>query len=569
MGRNGERIPERNARLPGGAGRERMNVASKEQNSGKFHLKWPWNAVIYVLLALVLRLFAIPVILALMSWNKKQQPNGPEEGYCLQRTHNRLARLVWAALFLVIGGACCALFLSQVGVDKTYWEMEDYVTLVVAGGIALGGIAGGLYEGYTDIRDACFPEKSRLAKSIRSQLPYPEEAPGVKELFAMVDDDIRENGQWFDRVAIGREWVLGDDASAISRIRAVFGRNEVIRRHASGRTQTRRIVELYILDDRRQVQVTGLRDPQELVAAMNCLQLRAPEAIFRPYRDYSDFVGKSDEEWERLERDYQARLALRQVEERARTQSSAQSDPHFVYTGVNGQRTSRFDRETVLKALAGLAEGEGIQLEPLEPIPVPGLGGTTLSALAAAQIGGEPTLTAKLNMAEGGARSFLRTVTREEAQGVFTQLLEARQAPGFEDISLWRALPGGGGGASQEGGRPSLTLTDRTGISRDYDTITRRDVELAGEGLASGKYTVVLLRLGARYLYLQAGDRTDSRVTVNAGRPDADMLRVFETKTTDRQAQAWLLELYDGRFSPDYSGWRDITKQLEKSLNKK
>ena len=35
----------------------------------------------------------------------------------------------------------------------------------------------------------------RLAKSIRSQLPYPDEAPPVEELFAMVDRDIQANGQ--------------------------------------------------------------------------------------------------------------------------------------------------------------------------------------------------------------------------------------------------------------------------------------------------------------------------------------------------------------------------------------
>ena len=53
------------------------------------------------------------------------------------------------------------------------------------------------------------------------------EAPPVEELFAMVDRDIQENGQWFGRVAIGEEWVFGDDVSAISRIRGVFPRDEI------------------------------------------------------------------------------------------------------------------------------------------------------------------------------------------------------------------------------------------------------------------------------------------------------------------------------------------------------
>ena len=62
--------------------------------------------------------------------------------------------------------------------------------------------------------------------------------------------------------------------------------------------------------------------------------------------------------------------------------------------------------------------------------------------------------------------------------------------------------------------RARLSISDRTGATRDYSSFTRRDVELAGEGLASGKYTVVALFAGPRYLYLKAGDQTDGRGTV-------------------------------------------------------
>ena len=60
--------------------------------------------VAYIILVVVFRLFAIPLILLIMWWNKKQQPDGPEEGYCLQRTRGRLTGLIWAAIFLVGGG---------------------------------------------------------------------------------------------------------------------------------------------------------------------------------------------------------------------------------------------------------------------------------------------------------------------------------------------------------------------------------------------------------------------------------------------------------------------------------
>jgi len=113
-----------------------------------------------------------------------------------------------------------------------------------------------------------------------------------------------------------------------------------------------------------------------------------------------------------------------------------------------------------------------------------------------------------------------------------------------------------------------LSLSDRTGATRDYESFTRRDVELAGEGLAGGKYTVVALFAGPRYLYLKAGDKLDGRVTVNASRPDPDKLRVFETRCTDRQAQTWLVEMAEGTFDPDFSQWKDITKKLEKETKK-
>ena len=112
--------------------------------------------------------------------------------------------------------------------------------------------------------------------------------------------------------------------------------------------------------------------------------------------------------------------------------------------------------------------------------------------------------------------------------------------------------------------RARLSISDRTGATRDYDSFSRRDVELAGEGLAEGKYTVVALFAGPRYLYLKAGDKSDGRITVNASRPDPDKLRIFETKCTDRQAQEWLLQMSEGIFDPDFSQWKDITRQLEK-----
>lgn len=166
----------------------------RDKAKKRMYLKWPWNLVVYVLLVVLLRIFAIPVILLLMWWNKKQQPDGPAEGYCLQRTRGRLILLVWAAVALLMAAAGAAYLTLSWTVDKTGWDYMEYIKLAAAGLLAVGGLLVAGYLAYTGLRDAFCPEKSQLARSIRQQLPYPEEAPPVNELFAMVDDDLCRNG---------------------------------------------------------------------------------------------------------------------------------------------------------------------------------------------------------------------------------------------------------------------------------------------------------------------------------------------------------------------------------------
>lgn len=282
-----------------------------ESKKKQFYLKWPWNLVVYIFLVLLLRIFSIPVILLIMWWNKKQQPDGPEEGYCLQRTRGRLIQLVWAAFFLLISAAGCVYLATHWAEDHTGWEYMDYITLVISGAVVLGGFLAAIYEAYTGLRDSLCPEKSRLAQSIRNQLPYPDEAPPVQELFAMVDKDIRENGQWFGKLAVGNEWVLGDEASYIPRIRGVFSRDEIKTTHHGNRNGTTRILQIWILDDRQRRQITDLKSPKVLQGALECLRQRAPAAIFGIYdsKEYNTYAYADDDQWQYMELEYSKRKA--------------------------------------------------------------------------------------------------------------------------------------------------------------------------------------------------------------------------------------------------------------------
>ena len=289
-------------------------MESKESSKKRFYFKWPWNVVVYIVLAVSLRIFAIPVILLIMRWNKKQQPDGPEEGYCLHRTRGRLSGLILAGIFFLAGGVFLCFFFMGLSLPEETARLDEEMRLVYRLSPFLGGGAAavGLFLAYRSLRDALVPEKSSLAQSIRRQLPYPDEAPPVKELFAMVDQDLKQNGQWCGKMGIGKEWVLGDEVSFIPRIRGVFSREERHTSHSGGRTRVTYIYEVWIVDDRRQRQVTSLKSRQELEEAIDCLRRQAPAAVFGLYdsKEYRDLVyAEDDMEQYARERAYQQRKA--------------------------------------------------------------------------------------------------------------------------------------------------------------------------------------------------------------------------------------------------------------------
>lgn len=246
-----------------------------------------------------------------MWWNKKQQPDGPEEGYCLQRTWGRLIQLVWAAIFLLMAAAGGVYLVTTLPEDRTGWEYMDYIKLAISGVLAAGGLLAAIYEAYTGLRDALCPEKSSLAQSIRNQLPYPDEAPPVQDLFSMVDQDIKQNGQWFGKLAVGKEWVLGDEVSYIPRIRGVFGRDEIRTPHSGGRSRSTRVLQIWIMDDCQRRQVTDLKSPKDLQGALECLYQQVPAAVFGTYgsKEYDKYAYADEEQWQSMERAYRMRKA--------------------------------------------------------------------------------------------------------------------------------------------------------------------------------------------------------------------------------------------------------------------
>jgi len=534
-----------------------------------FELKWPWNWLLCGVFVAVAGWFIGYLWSALLAalflwWQKKRHPNAvPQGGYCLDRTRKRLIQLVWALLCFLIAAACGVYVYAEYIEGVTDWETKDYVILAVAAVVCLGAFALGCYEAFTGLRDALFPGRSRLAQSIRAQLPYPDEAPDVSELFAMVDRDIQENGQWFDRVAVGRQWIFGDEVTALDRVRVVFGRNEVVQHHGNGRVRSDHIIELHILDDRRQTQVTSLRSAEELQPLLNCIHLRAPNALIRPYAEIASYNSKTDEEWQELEREYQARRTRLTRQEEERESSAARSNPDFVFIDPQGQRTSRFGQKTIDEQLRTLSQGRRLAVVPVEPLPVGSLGWLVRMECGISEAG--PALVAVLKKPDGSFCAFGQPVELAGAENILSNLIQEKQLPSLE---LWQPVQAV---AAEDRPKPerrlTLTLADRTGGKHTYEKFTRRDVELAAQGLGDGKYFAVCLAEGSRYLHVAAGTVEDGRCTVNLSRPDPDKLRVFELKCTHRKAGELLLSFLDTPLTPGPE-WQDVTRRLEKQSKK-
>lgn len=537
-------------------------MASRE-NKGGF-LCWPWNAVVYVLLALTLRLFAIPVILILMWIQRKNNPHGQAEGYCLSRTRKRLTWLIWALLALAVGGAL--LYMLPVGLrqDRAYWDTTDYATLAfcVAGGPLL--VIGGLCLAYISIRDSFFPEKSALAKSIRSQLPYPEETPPAAELFATVDGDLRENGRWFGPIGIGREWVLGDGVNRIDRIRGIFVVNEIHQHHTQTGVRTRRDMELVLIDDRWQRTVTSFNNLKDLQAAAECLRLLAPEAAWGTNSQNLDFWTMDESAQEDFERDFRQRQA-QQASKAAQQQVLSDGPQNMILTDCDGQVTSRVTMALAEAQLDRCLAGQGIGFHLTPTHPIEG-GGHAFCALHcyAQEEATEPVLILLELVPAEGRRNLALAAAADARQA--RNILEAwlrREAPDTTGWDLRRVYTPSQAPAPR--GRQShakLSLVYASGAAENHTTFTAEDIQVAAEGIVDGTYQIVDLTHSVGYLWIRvtAGDRADGRCTVEAARPGGEKLEFYTAKLPPREAAAWLTGYPHGQYLPGGEGWKRVKK---------
>ena len=534
----------------------------KEKKGGFF--RWPWNVVVYVLLFAALRLFAIPIILILLAVQRKNNPHGVEEGYCLSRTRRRLSWALWSLLWLVISAGLFYMFYVGLQQDRAYWETSDYVTLAVCGGGGVLLLLLGIYMGYTGVRDAFFPGKSALAASIRSQLPYPDEAPPVEELFAMVDADLKANGRWFDEVGIGQEWVLGEQANRIDRIRGIFVVDEIKTRRSGNRTNTQRVLQLVLVDDRWQKHITDFKKPQELRAAADCLALRVPDARRGTNSQWSAFWSMDESEREAFERDFRQKQS-RRASEAAQREILSEGPQDMILKRRNGEVTSRVTASLVEEVLKRCLSGEesGFELMPTRPVEGGGRTFRSLDCLIRAEEEETILLLLELAPSEGENLALALTTDARGAEKVLRGWLR-REVPDLTGWDLRRvySAPQAARPQAQRKSQARLSLVYASGAAENHTTFTEEDVQMAAAGLVDGTYQLVDLTHASGYLWIRvtAGDKMDARCTVEATKPEGAELGFYMAKMPPKEAAAWLTGYPRGEFLPGGRDWKRVKK---------
>ncbi len=534
---------------------------AEEKKNGAGLLRWPWNIVIYILLVLTLWIFAIPVIWALQKAQKQNDPHGAAEGYCLSRTRKRVAWIFWSVLVLLLGVCAAAGFFIGIQQDQAYWDAEDYGTLIVCAVAAVLLLAGGIYMMVTAVRDVFFPGKSRLAQSIRSQLPYPEEAPPVEELFAMVDQDLEQNGRWFDAVGIGNEWVLGEVATKIERIRGIFTVDEIHQHSTQNGTRTSRTLELVLVDDRWQKAVTDFKKPDDLQAAADYLALRVPEAKRGRNGQQHDFMAMKEHEREEFERDFQQKQSLRASEQIQKETLTGGVQDMILQVGEEvTSRVSAADIEEQLRLC--MANGGGFTLTPTRPTETEA---GSFKAMRATKAGAD--VVELLLEPAAGTQGQAKICNVREAREILTGWLR-RQVPaltGWQPRQVYTPAPKA---APQEERAPMqrLLLISTSGAAERHMNFTQEDIRLAANGIVDGSYQQVEHVLPSGYMWIQvkAGDKQDARCTVEATRPEGSELKFYSAKMTARQAAEWFIKYPYGEYLPHGADWKDITKQANK-----
>lgn len=469
-----------------------------------------------------------------------------KQSFCRKHTVGRLKFLPLGLLFMFFGIGCLYVGLHPDEGDPGYLRW-------VALGAGVFVVLIGLLECFLSLRDSLFPSHSTLAKSIRSQLPDPENAPPVKELFEMVDNDVAE-AKWFGKVAVGKEWVFGDEGVLISRIRGVFYNIDT---HYYNRKRSV-TYKLKLVDDRRQLHVYVLGSEQTMMDAYNYIRLLVPESWTN---NMDALLALPEEEFGAFNRDFCIKRDKRIQQEAEQAADRAEFPQDIVLYQLDGVSTSRVSAKLVTEQLDTMEQNEQFRLQLLWDFSLPHCG--TMKTMTCFKLPAEGYwIVTVYEKPDGSNAAWGKAMNRDGALDCLTHLLRHEaQDPvqaGWNAVEV-RAAPA----QSRQEAFKKLTVEQANGLRDEYERFTRADVEAAADGLADETYRAVQLFLGSWCIMIHLEGDT---ALVHATKPCPDKLRFYSTRARVSQATAWLLQLMDGRLDPDFSKWKDETDEMERTI---
>lgn len=257
---------------------------------------------------------------------------GKATNLCYKRSRNHY--IGWALGSYFIGSAC----------------LPSGIVMLTAKPFLLGGIiltaigSVGLAFFIRNLLLIFSPANGKLGKSVR---PYMDGSirTDVKSIFALIDEDMAQNGKKFGYVRVGKQWILGGEAMLIERVRGIF----CVKVYRA----KRREYAIILVDDRQNVQTTNLTREKHLDELNYYLTHLLPYAATGNFNDYLKFIGKKDDEMEAFNKEYLRR--------------SAAVNSEYVLTEADDIPTSLVTVEKLRRAINTLQPGQRILLSACNP----------------------------------------------------------------------------------------------------------------------------------------------------------------------------------------------------------
>lgn len=375
-----------------------------------------------------------------------------------------------------------------------------------------------------------YPGRGWLARSLR---PYLEESgeTDVLALFRRIDKDMEAHGRQFDSVWVGREWVLGEGAMPIERIRGIFSFKTP--------TGTQPECNICLVDDRRQVQITSLASESYLNKVYSYLTKLLPRAACGNFRDYINFVGKTDEEMAL----FNARFLVDGTREKT----------DFVFRKNDEIPTSLISSDLIRTTVDRLSPEGQVTLTPCIPLKSPWGNSTRLCIRRIEE--DKFLVIAHFKGREHNVYTS-PSVSHEEAVKMLMDYFEKYEIP---DPISWHEQP-----VSVEQNKP----WEKYVLSIDqhvYKFITYDDVMASWDDLNEGKIRTILLHTPTcQSGYMQVSGSADNYTVEMAGLNSTGEICGYRTHTRyGGHVTHWLYEYYHAYTFPEVGDdWEEITKDL-------